>query len=355
VLPVGVNSDFLKRLPGRILWHLPFPFGVVQMLGSTYSLRCVVFHDVSDRLSSFTDGLGVTMTTQAFEEAIRFLARHYTPVSLEEVLRSRIAGASARRSVLVTFDDAYASVALNAAPICQKYGVPALFLVNARFLNNRELALDNLLCHVANTFGYRTINAVAAEVIGSDQDLRSRRQVLGSFVPSLSLKLRQTFYDALTDAAGIHSRETAAEAKLYISADQLSQLAVSNVEIGSHTYSHVHGRILEESEFAEEIDRNRLVLESVTGKRVRAFSVPYGSSEDLPPSLASHIQQRGYEAVFLGGRLMNTSATDARHLYRVSIQAGSDADLFSELEIMPRLRALRGSLHPATQSTCLTA
>jgi peptidoglycan/xylan/chitin deacetylase (PgdA/CDA1 family) len=343
-----LNIDFLKRLPGRALWHTPRPFRTADVLARGYSLRCVLFHDVTDRASSFTKGLGVSMTRRAFDQTLRFLVRHYSPISLGDVLDGDRSGDSARPPVLITFDDAYASVATDAWPICLQYGVPALFLVNARFVGNRELSIDNLVCHVVNSEGYGAINRVAAEVVSAARPLRSLRETIG-LIASLSLTARRAFYDALAHAAGLDTRAAAAQAQLYVSEAQLAQLAAAGCEIGNHTYSHVHGRILDDCELMQEIDWNRSVLESMTARRVRSFSVPYGSSIDLPPHLVRHLARRGYEAVFLGERRMNTAVAEpSRPLYRVSLQPGTDADLFTEIEVMPRLRALRGALwHPS--------
>ena len=73
------------------------------------------------------------------------------------------------RPVLVTFDDAYASVSEFAAPLCSKFGVPAVFFVNAACLDNRRLALENLVCYVANVFGMNTINAAIRSVDGAGE------------------------------------------------------------------------------------------------------------------------------------------------------------------------------------------
>ena len=180
------GTEFLKLLPGRAIWRMPFRFGIANLLGSRYSLRCVNFHDISDRPSPFTDGLGVTLTRRDFEDKICFLARYYAPVSLQEVLNPSVSHKSPRRPVLVTFDDVYASVALEAAPICQKYGFPALFFVNACFLDNSDLALDNLICYVANTRGFETIDAAARDVTESKSlKLRSFSQIFDEFLPLL--------------------------------------------------------------------------------------------------------------------------------------------------------------------------
>ena len=86
------------------------------------------------------------------------------------------------------------------------------------------------------------------------------------------------------------------------------------------------------------------MLEAIVNRKVRAFSVPYGSSADVTRELLTQLRQSGHEALFLVESLANTAATDYFHLYRVSVTARSDANFFGELEIEPRLRSIRNRL-----------
>jgi peptidoglycan/xylan/chitin deacetylase (PgdA/CDA1 family) len=333
------------NLAGRTLWHLPGRFGIARLLGPGCSLRCVLFHDVSDTESSFTKGLGGTITRKDFESALRIITRHYTPVSLQDVITGSDGRALPPRPVLVTFDDAYASVSEFAAPLCSKFGVPAVFFVNGLCLDNRQLALDNLICYVANMCGLSTINAAAHVASGTKNiDLQTLTEVFARFLPSISFSTRDVFRGALLQLAGISEGDLAERAGLYLSSRQLRELATFNFEIGNHTYSHANCRSLPAGEFAGEIDRNKAVLEEMSGRKVRSFSVPYGSSADLTGDLVAHLHRSGYEAVFLAESRANPLRPDRFRLNRVSIRTGGDGALFSEIEILPRLRSMRNLL-----------
>jgi peptidoglycan/xylan/chitin deacetylase (PgdA/CDA1 family) len=324
------------------LWYVPGSFEIVRVLGAQYSLRCVLFHDVSDRESSFTRGLGGTVTRKDFEASLKFLTKHYIPVSLQDVLASFGGKPLPRRPVLVTFDDAYASISEFAAPLCLKFGVPALFFVNASCLDNRQLALDNLVCYVANVFGMDPINAaIRSSDSEGDSDIRSLTQVFSHFLPRTCLSARETFRHALIELTCINERDLASEAGLYLSSQQLRDLQKFNFELGNHTYTHANCRTLSAAEFAGEIDRNKAVLEEISGTKVRSFSVPYGSSVDLTTGLAQHLQLSGYKAAFLAEGQANSTGTPELHLARVSVKASTDAAFFSEIEILPRLRRIR--------------
>lgn len=323
-------------------WRMPGRFGAARMLDGSYSLRCVVFHHISATQSPFTGGIRVSISPRQFEAALSFLTACYVPVRLEDVLTNGGGHGLPSRAVLVTFDDAYASVVEWAAPMCRRFGVPAVFFVNAAFLDNQRLAPDNLICYVANVLGMDRVNMAARAVPGRGQiELHSLREVFGDFLPGIAPAERGVFLDALREVAGISESRMAADANLYLSSRQLRELSSFDFEIGNHTYTHTHCRMLAEQDLFAEVDRNKAELEAISGTTVRSFSQPYGSSRDVTPKLVQHLEHSGHKAVFLSESVANPVGADLFHLDRVNTCAERDADLFFELEVMPRLRATR--------------
>jgi hypothetical protein len=82
-------------------------------------------------------------------------------------------------------------------------------------------------------------------------------------------------------------------------------------------------------------------LEAVSGKKVRSFSVPYGSSEDLSNDLVGHLRLSGHEVAFLSESAANLRGANQFYLDRVSTHADSEGSLFFQIEVLPRLRATR--------------
>ncbi len=282
---------------------------------------------------------------KSFESALKYITKYYSPVSLGDVLADSDGRNLPGRPILVTFDDCYASVLEMAAPLCQKFNVPAVFFINAAFLDNNRLAPDNLVCYVANTFGMDVINAAARTVREDGQPkIRSLGGVFTSFFPAISLLKRQLFLDSLIQLTALDEHQLAADAALYLNRSQLRELTSFGFELGNHTYTHVHGRSLTREDFEQEIDRNKFELETLSNKKVESFSVPYGSSADLTGDLLGHLQLSGHKAVFLSESLVNPRGANPYCLNRVSTIAGSDDTLFREIELLPRLRAIRNLL-----------
>ena len=343
-LSASYESKVLRQgldLFGRTIWHVPGCFRIARWLGPSYSLRCVVFHNVADSESAFTRGLGVTITSKDFESALRFLTRYYTPVCLQDVLAVHDGHRLPERPVLVTFDDAYASVLEVAAPMCREYSVPAVYFVNAGVLDNRDLAFDNLVCYAANTMGLEAINQVAGIFAAKPIELRSLKDVFRYFVPALSLATREAFRKVLVKELKNSEYELAVQAGLYLTSPQVEELAAFNFEVGNHTYTHVNCRQVTGEDLNAEIDRNKTELEHLSRQNVRSFSVPYGASEDLSDKLVRHLERTGHKAAFLAEGTPNNPCTGCFSVNRVSISCAGDAALFSKIEMLPRFRAMR--------------
>jgi len=330
------------HLAAETLWRMPSRFRFARLFGPWYTLRSVVFHNIAAQPSPFTKGMRVDSSPEQFEAKLKFLSKHYTPVRLGDVLADEGGHTLPPRAILVTFDDAYASVAEIAAPLCVQYGVPAVFFVNAGFLGNHRLAPDNLVCYVANEMGMKPINRAAQDVRRERWPmLGSMDEVFSGLFPAFSPAEREMFLNVLAREARLDPGRLAAEAKLYLTKEQLATLASHNFEIGNHTHTHVHCRCLQGAELSREVGGNKAELEALTGRPVRSFSLPYGSSTDFTPALERHLRTAGYEAVFFSESVANQRRADHFHLDRVSPRAASDDTFFFEIEVMPRLRAIR--------------
>ncbi len=325
-----------------LLWRVPWRDTLVRALGPNYGLRVVLFHHIADTDTPFTDGLALRCPRERFAERVAFLAEHYDPVSLDTLLDA--GRPLPPRPVLVTFDDAYASVPRVAAPVLAEHGVPGLFFVNAAFLDNADLSLDNLLCYVLNTRGMKPIES-AARVAGGERLAKAGRPddltgVIQGICTRLTRGETQRFKAELLDATGLDAAALARDADLYLSRDELRGLARYGIEVGNHTYSHVFCRGLDESDLADEVGRNQEMLETLTGSPVRSFSVPYGSLADYTPALRACLRETSHGSCFLVHALPNPAELDLECIYRVSMRSAADSETFAELEVLPRLRRL---------------
>jgi len=307
-------------------------------------LRSVLFHHVADVGSSFTDGLGVRMGVDDFRSRIVHLSSRYEPVSLDQVRDATDGAPLPGGAVLITFDDAYASVAENAAAILEEHAVPAVFFVNSNFVDHGQLGTDNLVAHVANTAGPRSIARAVATLdrTAADRSIKSMSMgdVLSTLIPTLRLPELAKFRRSLIVELGYDPLEIATSEGLYVSRKQLSNLSAS-IAIGSHTASHVRCRTLGPDDMAPEIHANRQVLQQLTSQTVSAFSVPYGSSDDFLLPVQEAVAAAGHDLAFLVEGRLNHGPLGAGPIRRVSLSATSNTGSAIEIELLPRLRYVR--------------
>jgi peptidoglycan/xylan/chitin deacetylase (PgdA/CDA1 family) len=333
------------NLASEVFVHTPGSRRMAQFLGRNSSLRCMVFHNITDQESPFTAGIGVNTSPQEFEATLGFIKKYYSPVSLQDVLENTNGRKLPSNALLLTFDDAYASVVEIAAPLCKQQNIPAVFFVNAAFIDNRRLAPDNLVCYIADRYGLEPINAAVRGVFGEKLPaLRSLTEVFGAFFPATSLAERDLFLGALRGLTGIDEQKLAIESKLYLTSRQVRSLPSFGFEIGNHTFTHTYCRNLRREEIALEVRRNKTELEAMSGTPIRAFSQPYGSSKDVTPELAKILRQSGHQAVFLSESTANPRNLDLFRLDRVNCGTRKTEALFFDLEVMPRLRVIRNQL-----------
>jgi len=90
-------------------------------------LLVVCYHGVCGPVADVPDVDGIHVPLPLFEAQIRFVLRHYRPVSLAEVRAHLLFGAPLPHTpILITFDDGYRNVMRNALPLLRSLGVPSV-------------------------------------------------------------------------------------------------------------------------------------------------------------------------------------------------------------------------------------
>jgi len=300
-----------------------------------HGLQVVLYHHVADADGPLTTGLNVTTSPNLFDAHLDHLEREYNVVDLDAV----ISGNLPKRPLLITFDDGYRSVLDVAMPLLERRGLPSVFFVSAAFLRSDVLPLDNLLCMLEHEYGS---DAVAFEVTrGTPAASREKLIALTADVP---YSRRIWLGDQLARRFDVDQRALRARSELFLDPNDLPRFADHRCEIGNHTASHLFCRAIDDERIAEvELVEHRRRLEEWTGAFVRSFSYPYGNRADATPFVEASLAASGHEATFLVESRPNARRR-TRAWNRVGLDDRSIARLSIELELLPRLRAVRDAL-----------
>ncbi|TWT75915.1 Polysaccharide deacetylase [Posidoniimonas polymericola] len=196
-----------------------------------------------------------TMSRDAFEQQIEWIAEHYDVISLQEAQRRIAAGENRWPSVCLTFDDGYAENCEFAAPLLLRKNLPFTYFVSTNHVLGGE------------PFGHDLENGVALR-------------------PNSIAELRA--------------------------------LAEAGVEIGAHTRSHANlGAIADERVLRDEIAGSKTELEEQLGRSIRYFAFPFGLHANLNRAAFRIAHEVGFHGVCSAYGAYNWPGGDPFHIRRI--------------------------------------
>jgi peptidoglycan/xylan/chitin deacetylase (PgdA/CDA1 family) len=174
----------------------------------------VVFHSICDN----SDASPIVNRTKKFEQFCRFFKKHFTVVSMSDLIGSVQKHRDLTGQMVITFDDGYKDNYLNAVPILRKYDLPATFYI-------------------------------ATDYIGTEF---------------------QTWWD---QKAGVRTK--------WADWDDIRSMHRMGFEIGAHTMTHANLGQIDEETCKKEVVGSFDRIEKELGVRPKFFSYPYGGREHL--------------------------------------------------------------------------
>jgi peptidoglycan/xylan/chitin deacetylase (PgdA/CDA1 family) len=301
------------------------------------SLTCLTYHDIAATLGPATQHLGATTTPDAFTKQLDYIQQKYRVIDLDTLL----SGDLPQRAAMITFDDAYASVARIAAPILAARKLPATFFVNPAPVANAVVPFDSLASVVCTRFGPAEVADVASAGAFSATSFAS---FMDGYAATLDLSALQKAKARLLSRLATTEEALHDKLGIYMTPSELAALPTMGIEVANHTASHVHCGPLSTAELAHEIVDAKAAIESITNQPVRAFAFPWGRHADATPAALATIRRSGHLATFLMHGRNNTRRPAADIWYRVLVNDQVGIKLATSLKLLPLLREARDLL-----------
>ena len=262
----------------------------------------LLYHRVAEAAAGGRDPFQLRVSRHQFEEHLEAIRQHMRPVSLGEVLDSKVPGKKRKPFVAVTFDDGYADNLHLAKSLLERYEIPAtVFVVSgsigeqfwwdqlARCLLDPEKLPEELELSING----RSVRWKVEEM-RVDSRVPLLRSVYRALQP-LQPSQRRIVLERLQKWSGNEQEKIGLERAM--TRDEILELAGGGlIEVGAHTVSHRRLALLEGAEQRAEIAESQRVLEEVTGKRVKSFSYPYGQRGDYDANTIDHLRRLRFEA-----------------------------------------------------------
>jgi peptidoglycan/xylan/chitin deacetylase (PgdA/CDA1 family) len=265
------------------------------------------------------------------------VARSRRAVSLTELAARVAARESVHGMVAVTLDDGYADNVTEAAPILERFGVPATFFVTSR--RDTDFWWDRLerLLTVPALPPQMTIESL-------DLDFRDDAGPSGPW----------TFYDD-SDSSPRHVAFRKLYRLLHDHGEQLQERVLGELEsqigtasplparmtdeqiagvaahplfaIGSHSRTHPVLSLLDAAGQSREIAGSKSELEAITGSAVTAFAYPYGTPWTFTAESVALARGAAYEHAVTASPALIGRRDDRFTLPRIAPRSGGGDEL----------------------------
>jgi hypothetical protein len=123
-----------------------------------------MYHFVQPATDGPVNGLK-SLDPSAFREQLAYIRRHYTPVSVVELVRSvEAATPLPPQPIVLTFDDGYRGHYRHVFPLLDTLSIPAVFFpVASALLDRRVLDVNKIQCLLAASDVGRLVSAIDLE------------------------------------------------------------------------------------------------------------------------------------------------------------------------------------------------
>lgn len=301
MVPAVMRLDEAKRFTKRLINAVRAP-GLV-----------LLYHRVMDL---DLDPQQLCVSREHFAQQMALVSEEFEPLPLKDFVELSRRNRLPRRAVAVTFDDGYFDNGAHAAPILERYGVPAtIFVTSGQVGSGAEFWWDELenifltgralpdLASLALGEGIRgggeragtLARRIGYSPTGGDEERRRAiyRDLCTGF-RRLNAADRTTALQTLRLWAG-HDGEARPSHRAF-SESELREVGVRPlISIGGHTQSHACLSHLSIEGQRTEIEGGKSELERILGRPVDSFAYPFGGAADYSMATAGVVQEAGFD------------------------------------------------------------
>ena len=244
----------------------------------------MVYHDVVDDqfdIPSNHYNYNTTIRKSRFVREVKYLCRHYTPITLEDFIAWKIKGEKLPPNpVLFTFDDGHTNLFRNAVPELNKRGIKAVFFVKSGCMGT----IEQNYCerYLSYTVSYKE----------GQKAYTSFRQAPFAQQEAMIDQCMGKQYDPVNPQKYSH-----------ITQEECRALLKEGHSIQSHTVHHYILSSLEDSAVRDELVKSKQDLEQLFSLRVEALAYPFGDPRfDFGEREKIQAKNAGYLLAFSGER-----------------------------------------------------
>ncbi|MED5622028.1 polysaccharide deacetylase family protein [Ideonella sp. BN130291] len=300
--------------------------------------------DLDDEQTLARDPELVSASVSDFEQQMRFVREHFTPLRFADVIECLDSGRPLPpRSLVVTFDDGHLDDYTHAFPVLKALGVPACIFLSTDYVGSTQMFWFDrvaLLLYGAPA-GRWQIGGHLLEL--AQDDVAARRAATRKYLRTLKslpdhqrvegLNMLEQLFGAGVPAAAVPARSA-------LNWDEVREMARNGIEFGSHTCSHPILTRLDDASLKRELTESRRIIGEQLRRPVDVVAYPVGKSDAFDARVMAMSQGCGYR---LGVSYETGTNTLARlehfALRRLPVERYTELRFFKSLLAFPALLA----------------
>jgi peptidoglycan/xylan/chitin deacetylase (PgdA/CDA1 family) len=236
----------------------------------------LMYHRFSQKDGKFS------ISPEAFANHLKYLAKHYKVVTLAEFLEIRKSKSKIpSKLAVITIDDGYRDVYEIAAPVLNKFNLPATLFAVTDFLEGKIWIWTDKMRYLTTNTKLTEINILQnnQEIIGKLTDADSHfllAQKLNSQLKKLPDAEKEREIVRLANEFEVEIPQLPSPEFAPMTWDEARQLDKGLVKIESHTVTHPILPKVDETRLRFELTESKIKLEKEIGREMKIFCYPDG-------------------------------------------------------------------------------
>lgn len=264
-----------------------------HLLKNRYGERILVFHNID--LKGETKLNSRFISKDYFEELLQYFKQHYNVISLDDFYAGNFV--PEKFNIAITFDDGQLNNYELAAPILEKYNMPATFFITTIHEKKEFLWADFL--------DLVTLQTQKRHILFEGNRYRKNRKNEFSFNgTTLKTRCKYLEYQQIMPLFEMFSDEwqTVQKANLGIywklmSAEHIMKLSENPLfKIGAHGKTHANLVEISGENALSELHDSKKTLEAIIQKPITDFAFPFGT---YTPKLVAAAKKEGFSKLLL--------------------------------------------------------
>ena len=250
------------------------------------------YHTVSGQQAPHLAHVYKVRSPEEFEKDLDLLLKEFEAVSPGDYL-SQTGNNHGKRCMVLSFDDGLKECHSYIAPLLRKKGVPAVFFLNNKFIDNRGL------------FYRYKVSLLIQKVKEDSKAMEQIREFLKVKAEQLERSLRMIAFDqralldTLAEMIGLDFSMYLHHSPVYLNYAEVKDLLHWGFDIGGHSSEHINFTLLDASEMVAQVKESIENLQKRFGIETRYFSFPF-SSDGVPLRVIDSILDEGIAELLMG-------------------------------------------------------